>query len=337
MEMIDAGPLTTVQDMGRIGYAALGYPQNGACDTYSMKLANLFAGNGDSMETSAVLEFTMKGGAIRFTAAHVLALAGADMGPAVNGTSVSIYSPIAVNAGDVLTMGMARAGIRCYLAVRGGVCVPPVMGSRSTDIKCGLGGFKGRALKRGDVLNAGTDTEYMTLERFLTDMRGLDALAGESAPWFCTPSCCFRYRGMERSVVLRTVAGPQEEAFTRGGMDTFNGGVYQLTGQCDRMACRLKGPPVETRKGSDMISDGILAGSVQIASDGMPMVMMADHQTIGGYAKIGTVITADLPVLAQLRPGETVVFRFVPPEEGIRLCRKEQRKLQWLKERMCMR
>lgn len=336
MEIIEAGPLTTVQDMGRIGYAALGYPQNGACDKYSMKMANLFAGNGGSMETSAVLEFTMKGGAIRFTAAHVLALAGADMGPAVNGTPVSMYSPISVIAGDVLTMGMARAGLRCYLAVCGGICVPLVLGSHSTDIKCGLGGFRGRALKKGDVLETGTDTEFMSAVRFLPDM-GLDALAGEFAPWFCTPSSRFRYRGLKRSVILRTVAGPQEEAFTQRGMDTFSGGVYQLTQQCDRMACRLNGPPVEAREGSDVISDGILEGSVQIASDGMPMVMMADHQTIGGYAKIGTVITADIPALAQLRPGETVVFRFVSPEEGIVLYRKEQRKLQWLKERMCMR
>ncbi len=336
MEIIEPGLLTTVQDMGRTGCGALGYSTNGACDKYSMKLANLLVGNTDKMEQAAVLEFTMKGGVIRFTSSYVLALAGADMAPVMNGNPVPMYAPVPVKAGDILILGMALSGMRCYLAVRGGIGVPLIMGSRSTDLKCHLGGYGGRALKKGDVLEAGPEQGDAAGWDLLPGENGLRFLAGEDEPWFRIPSSHYSYRGMERRLVLRTVPGPQEEAFTPYGIETFTHSNYCLSHQCDRMACRLTGPAVETKGGSDMISDGIVEGSVQISSDGMPMIMMADHQTTGGYAKIGTVVSTDIPALAQLKPGDGVVFRFISVEEGIEACRKEYRKIQWLKERMCM-
>lgn len=334
MEIIEVGPLATVQDIGRTGYARLGYAENGACDKYSMKLANLLAGNSGAIDRAAVMEFTMKGGKIRFTSPQVLALAGADMKPELNGRPTSMYRPVLVKAGDVLSLGMAVCGLRCYMAVYGGIQVPLVMGSRSTNLRCGLGGFLGRALKPGDSLEScASEQEIQALRQRLSGREELWYVNREEQ-WLRQPSGRCRLRQGERITVLRTVAGPQEDAFTQAGIHAFEYSLYRLTPQCDRMACKLEGPPIETVNGSDMISDGIVEGSVQIASNGMPMVMMADHQTTGGYAKIGTVISTDIPALAQLRPGESVIFRFISLQESIEAYRRENRKLQWLKARL---
>lgn len=334
LEIMKTGILATVQDLGRRGFAAQGFRESGACDKYSMKVANLLAGNLDRPDQAAVLEFTMNGGAIRFTSPEILALAGADMAPALNGHPVPMYRPMLISPGDVLTLEPAGRGLRLYLAIYGGFRVPKIMGSRSTDLSCHIGGYGGRALKAKDVLESeASDREKEDLASRLRGWEDAWALSPEEE-WLRLPSNHYRYKEGERLVVLRTVAGPQEEAFTSRGMEDFVSGVYRLSEKCDRMACRLKGPRIETVQSSDILSDGIMEGSVQVASDGLPMVMLADHQTTGGYAKIGTVISTDVPALAQLRPGQQVVFEFVKPWEGIRAYRKEERKLAWLAHRL---
>ena len=166
----------------------------------------------------------------------------------------------------------------------------------------------------------------------MVDETDLKSLAGEHEPWFIKPTTPFRYSGEKRYVLLRTVPGPQTHAFTEEGRNTFIRNPYQLTADCDRMACRLNGPPVDMRKGADIISDGILEGSVQITSSGLPIVMLADHQTTGGYAKIATVISTDIPALAQLRPGEWATFQYVTAMEAVKIARKENKKLLELKK-----
>lgn len=332
MEIIRAGMLTTVQDMGRQGYASYGFQENGACDKYALQLGNLLAGNTSRQadpQQAAVLEFTMKGCWIRFSSQEVIALTGADMKPAINGVPAPMYCPVRTEPGDVLTMGMASEGLRGYLAVYGGIDVPVVMSSRSTNLKCGVGGYLGRALQPGDVLRSGASSR--DIRRFRYRIQGKEdsyaKAAGAGWPYFGNS----RIHG-QKEPVLRAVPGPQEEAFTGRGRETFVSSCYRVSVDSDRMACRLDGPEIETCHGSDMISDGIVEGSVQVASDGKPIVMMADHQTTGGYAKIGTVISADIPLLAQLRPGSNVWFRFVSPGEAVEAARKQARLLQEIRD-----
>lgn len=345
MEVITAGMLTTVQDMGRQGYASHGFQENGACDKYALQIANLLAGNQGESRQAAVLEFTMKGAALRFSSREIIALAGADMVPAINGRPVPGCCLLETRPGDVLTLGMAVRGLRCYLAVYGGIDVPLVMSSRSTSLKCGLGGYEGRALRVGDVLHSGACPREIRLrcrklegkaERWQQEAERVqqEYLPGNAAGRMTAGMACGHEPEPYDAKILRIVSGPQDEAFTARGMSTFATGRYRLTADSDRMACRLDGPVVETCHGSDIISDGIVEGSVQVAADGKPMVMMADHQTTGGYAKIGTVVSADIPRLAQLRPGETVLFRFVTVQEAVAAARESAGNLERLRKRL---
>lgn len=326
MEILEAGALTTVQDAGRRGYASHGFQENGACDRYNYQVANLLAGNfGQAVAEGvvvlpAVLEMTLRGAEIRFTSHEIIALAGADMKPQVNGIPVSMYCPLIMRPGDILKMGIATAGLRTYLAVYGGIDVPMVMGSRSTSLKCRLGGFEGRMLKKGDVLNSLSSPE--TTNELRERIEGMEADWSKTSERYPLPAGRTRTDGADQFPVLRAVAGPQEEAFTENGLQIFETAVFRLSTQCDRMACKLNGAAIETMHGSDIISDGIVAGSVQVASDGTPIVLMADHQTAGGYAKIATVIRADMPRLAQRRPGEKTAFQFVSPQEAVEAARK---------------
>lgn len=325
------GAFTSVQDKGRRGYLSQGFIESGALDKYSMAAANLFAGNLSEPEL-AVLEFTLKGGEIYFTSDEVIALAGADMKPLKNGVPVPMNCPVAMSRGDRLSLGMASKGLRTYLAVYGGLSVPEVLGSRSTDLKCRMGGLEGRILQKGDLLESGKSREEVERLAARVNQMNSSTLLGEYETWFTRPSNPFRYSRNKRYVLLRAVPGPQAEAFTEEGRNTFIRNHYQLTMNCDRMAYKLEGAPVEMKKGADIISDGITEGSVQITPSGLPMVMMADHQTTGGYAKIAAVIGSDVPALAQLRPGEWVTFQYVSVMEAVKIARKENKKLLELKK-----
>ena len=331
-EILRPGALSTIQDKGRRGFLNQGFQESGACDKYSMKLANLLAGNLEEPETAAVIEFTLKGGELRFTSDEIIALTGGDMKPTINGSPVPMFSPVLVGQGDILTMELAVSGLRAYMAVYGGIKVPSVMGSRSTNLKCRIGGLEGRQLLEGDYLESGSGTHRF--KKIVKRLRGnkKQAAAGEVEPWMRRSSTPYRFYGNEPIVLLRAVMGPQEDAFTALGLNTLVRSPFRLSSDCDRMACRLEGEPIEMKNGADIISDGIAEGSVQISSDRLPMVLMADHQTTGGYAKIATVISTDIPALAQLKPGEWVAFQYVTPGEAVAICRKETEKLDKLKE-----
>ncbi len=334
IEIMLPGPLSTVQDMGRKGFLSQGFQESGACDKYSMKLANILAGNLKEPEQAAVVEFTFHGGEFRFTSDEIIALAGSDMNPVLNGRPVPMFCPIPVKAGDLLKMRESAAGLRTYMALYGGISVPLVMGSRSTNLKCRIGGFHGRPLRAGDILESGKAPEQIKYLKERLNGKEDRCGAGEHELWLRLPSNHYRYCGSQRFVMLRAVPGPQEEAFTKNGLKTFIQTHYRLSRDCDRMACRLEGQPVEMKNGADIISDGIVEGSVQISASGLPMVMLADHQTTGGYAKIATVISTDIPAMAQLRPGDWVVFQYVTPKEAVAACRKEEKKLNMLKNRI---
>ncbi len=329
-EILRPGALSTVQDRGRRGFLSQGFQESGACDKYSMKLANLLAGNLEKPDTTAVIEFTLKGGELRFTSDEIIAFTGGDMKPSVNGSLVSMFSPVLVHKGDILTMELAVSGLRTYMAVYGGITVPSVMGSHSTNLKCRIGGLEGRALLEGDCLESGSDSRR--LKKIAKRLRGNKPAVEAIEPWLRRSSTPYRFYGNEPMVLLRAVIGPQEEAFTALGIHNLVRNPFRLSSDCDRMACRLEGEPIEMKNGADIISDGIAEGSVQISSNGLPMVLMADHQTTGGYAKIATVISTDIPALAQLKPGEWVSFQYVTPGESVAICRKEAEKLDKLRK-----
>ena len=296
IKVISPGVLTTVQDTGRFGYQAAGIPEAGAMDRASLRLANALLGN---PEDAAALELTIFGGTFEFDGEGTIALTGADMRPFLNGNRMSINTAVPVKAGDRLELGAASRGMRAYLAVSGGIDVPVVLGSRSTDLKSRLGGLEGRKLRAGDVLESGSRPQAAAE---LAEVQGtpcepvLQRLAKATDP-----------EGVTR---IRFLFGPQDAMFAEDAKKTFTDSIYTLSAACDRMGYRLEGSQVPSLSGTDILSEGICFGSIQVPANGQPIVMMADHQTTGGYAKIGTVLSADLPLLAQLGPGKKI--RFVP-------------------------
>lgn len=282
--VLHPGMLTTIQDQGRTGYQQFGVPVSGAVDPRSAAVANILAGN---EEGEAVLECTVMGPQLRFDEPAVIAISGADLGPTLDGVPMDNYRAVRVGAGQVLRFTGPTCGCRAFIAVAGGLDVAEVMGSRSTYMKAKIGGFKGRKLEKEDVLNLrapGAEPK---------------ALEGRSiAPEF-------RARA---EYTLRVVLGPQDDAFTAAGIETFLTGVYAVTAEFDRMGCRMEGPEIAHETSGDIISDGIAFGAIQVPSSGQPIVMLADRQTTGGYTKIANVISADFRVLGQLKSGDKVRF-----------------------------
>ena len=326
MNILFPGPLSAVQDMGRTGHAAQGYPECGACDKYALALGNLLCGN---PETAAAVEMTLAGATVQFDQDTVNALTGADCDATLDGQSIPLNVPVRVPAGATLETGMFAAGLRGYLCVQGGVDVAPVLGSRSTDQKCRIGGLEGRALRKGDRLPIGKPAPGYAFSRAA---RAAEVLADK--PWLLRPRTAHAWLGDQVIPLLRAVPGPQDDAFTPEGLRAFFSGLYAVTPDSNRMGVKLSGPVVATKNGSDILSDGIVEGSVQISANGQPILMLADHQTTGGYAKIATVLPCDLPVLAQTRPGASVAFRVVTPAGGMQALRLERSKWSYMKEQM---
>lgn len=325
--VLEPGPLTTVQDAGRIGYAAQGYRSCGAADRYAYRLGNALLGN---PETAAVLECTLCGAALRFEKEAVFALTGASSRATLNDVPVPYYAPLYAKAGSVLRMGAVTAGLRSYLAVGGGIATPPVLGSRATDVRCQIGGFAGRRLQKGDTLPTGACDAKALWQRITA--RQLNRPLMEKL--VCVGAHPVREQGAKCLPLLRAVPGPQQDAFSESAIRAFTRSIYTMTPDCDRMACKLAGAKIEAVRGVDILSDGIAAGSVQVSANGQPIVMLADHQTTGGYAKIATVISADLPALAQLRPGQEVCFGFVTPQQGVAAARRQAELLQRVAARL---
>lgn len=294
VEVIIPGILTTVQDLGRYGYQQSGMTCSGVMDQQAYKKANYLVGN---PETAAVLELTVYGGSYRFTQDAVFALTGADMGAEIEEQPVEMNRAVTAKQGDVLNLGMAVKGCRTYLAVSGGFLVPRVMGSYATNIRCEMGGFHGRKLKRGDVLEIGQSN--VSFSQIKNRKVSIPEYSDE--------------------VEVRVIPGPQEEMFTQKGLHTFYSGCYQVQEDSDRMGYRLDGSRIESKNGTDIVSDGITFGSIQVPASGKPIILMADHQTTGGYAKIGTVCRMDLSKVAQCKPGDRIHFKRIDVEKAQKL------------------
>ena len=287
------GALTTIQDEGRFGYQASGVSPAGPMDHKAYHLANILVGN---KMTAAGLEVTLTGPTLRFNKETVIAVTGADITPKLNGKDLPMYTAAHVSAGDVLSFGARKNGCRAYIAFAGGIDEPKVMGSCATDIKNSLGGYNGRALKCGD-------------EIALAD---IDIAKVNTAP--VVSSEIFKERYDENEIVLRVITGPQDDRFTRKGIRDFFNFPATVTEKSDRQGIRLECDPLELVTDANIISDGISLGAIQVANDGKPIILLADRQSVGGYAKIGNVIYEDIPKLAQVLPGCRIRFVQVSAE-----------------------
>lgn len=307
IEVINGGILTTVQDSGRYGYQEIGISVSGVCDDYSAKIANALVGN-DLDE--AVLEMTYFGPTLKFNEDMVIALTGADFRSKLNEETIEIEKSYKVKAGDILKCGAAKEGLRGYIAFGGEIDVPIVNNSKSTHIKTKMGGYEGRALKAKDEFN-------IIINKNATDGKVLPEE--------------FKLK-ISKFNILRVVLGPQEDYFTEKGIKTlFKSGGYQVTKEFDRMGIRLKGTEIEHKESADIISDGTALGSIQVPSNGEPIILFVDRQTTGGYTKIGTVITADLYKLANMKFLDKVLFEEVSIKKANELAVEYYEKFERLK------
>lgn len=300
LEVITPGLLTTVQDRGRHGYQAFGMPVAGAMDEYALRIANILVGNPAG---AAALEITLLGPQLKVLSPTKLALTGADLGAEINGQEFPRWQTVAVKSGDEITFTAAKSGCRAYLAVAGGINVPEVMGSRSTYLRGKIGGLDGRALQAGDYLPAGSPTKNVP--------------TGTELPPALQPA-------YPNQITLRVILGPQDDHFTTAGRDIFLNSEYTVTTEADRMGYRLEGPKIEHAAGADIISDGIPLGAVQVPGHGLPIIMLADRQTTGGYPKIATVCSVDIMCMGQAKPGDKIRFETISRHESIQLLKEQE-------------
>jgi biotin-dependent carboxylase-like uncharacterized protein len=285
------GLFTTVQDEGRYGYQQFGVTPSGAMDKRAMHIANILVGNPMG---EGVLEMTFMGPSLQFENDNIIAITGADMHPTVNGAAVPMYQAVLIHKGEELKFQFASNGSRGYIAFAGGLDIPLVMGSKSTLVSKGLGGLEGRILKQGDRIG------------FTAPKRDLPHMNNRSVAKPVYPT---------KEIVLRVLRGPQDDCFSKEEISRFFWYGFKITNEFDRMGCRLeREEPVRHLQDGNIISDGIACGSIQVPTNGQPIIMLADRQTVGGYTKIGTVITTDLPKLAQAKPGMHVRFQEVSVE-----------------------
>lgn len=298
--VLKPGLLTTVQDVGRFGYQKEGLVVSGALDAVALRTANLLVGN---PETAAGFELTLRGPVLRMETDALLALAGADLAASIDGQLVPLGRPVAVRAGTVLAFGKPTASGRAWLAVAGGVAVPPVLGSRATYLRAVLGGLAGRALRVGDELPTG---EWPAAAHRLFGLLRPAAGAGwAAARWHAAQEPLAR---VGAPLVVRALPGPEYEQFSLASQRAFWAEPFTVTTAADRMGARLSGPPLERPVAPELLSSAVTFGTVQVPAGGQPIVLLADSQTTGGYPRLAQVITADLGRLAQALPGAQLQF-----------------------------
>lgn len=305
------GLLTTVQDAGRFGYGQFGVTPSGPMDTESFQIANLLVGNSPG---ESALEATILGPSFHVTEDTIMAITGADMAPAMNGKPVAMNRAILVPTGSEVKLQVAKDGSRTYIAFSGGLDTAPVMGSRATSLQCHIGGLEGRKLEKGDTLP-------------LRPVSGV--------PENLSHRSISHHIRRKKENTIRVILGPQEDSFTKEGLAAFLGTPYTVSKEFDRMGCRMEGEPIGHKTDGNIISDGIVNGAIQVPTTGQPIIMLAERQATGGYTKIATVITVDLPVVGQCLPGDILRFQAVSIDEAHRLLKEQASRLEERKLALC--
>jgi biotin-dependent carboxylase-like uncharacterized protein len=308
-EVLSPGIMSTVQDLGRFGCARYGVAASGALDGFAVRVGNLLVGND---ENAAVVETTLMGLRIKVLRDTVVAVTGGDLQARTGGEILPGWRSHLVREGETIAFSGPLSGFRSYLAVAGGIHVAPVMGSRSTNLASGFGGFEGRPLRKGDIL---------AVEPVKDVVRCADrGFMPEAVPAYASP-----WR-------LRVVWGPQDDHFSEAGKQTFVTAPFTVSPDSDRTGIRLKGAVIARKPGMEesIISEGILSGAIQVPGDGQPIIILGETAS-GGYRKIATVISADLPLLGQITPGDEVAFESVSMHEAVQALRKMEDKIDALK------
>lgn len=309
-EVLSPGIMSTVQDLGRFGCARYGVAASGALDGFAVRVGNLLVGND---ENAAAVETTLMGLRVKVLRDTLVAVTGGDLQPRTSSGPLPTWRSHLVKEGEVLVFAGPASGLRAYLAAAGGIQVAPVLGSRSTNLASGFGGFGGRALRQRDIL---------AVESVQDPLRhGGRAFPPEAVPVYASP-----WR-------LRVVWGPQDDHFSEEGRQAFVTAAFTVSPDSDRTGIRLKGPLVGRKPGlgESIISEGILSGAIQVPGDGQPIIILGETAS-GGYRKIATVISADLPLLGQVTPGDEVCFEAVSMDAAVQALREMERKIETFKQ-----
>jgi antagonist of KipI len=299
--VFNPGGISLIQDAGRAGFQRYGVSVSGVMDPEALLIGNHLLGNEPG---AAAIEVTFGGSEFRFEAELVAVVTGGNLQPSLDGTPLDNWETFVASAGSVLRFGVPVEGLRAYLCIEGGFDVPPVLGSRSTHVASRIGGLNGGPLSAGDSLSVGPSSSH--------------ALPSSALPAELRHSTT-------GEITIRVVRGPQYSSFTDSGVGTFLSSNYTVSDKSDRQGLRLEGPVIEASGGKyDILSDAVVFGSVQVPGDGKPIVLMADRQTTGGYTKIATVASVDLPLLAQVTPGTMLKFVEISVTEAQSLMRQRR-------------
>ncbi len=304
LKVLAPGLHTTVQDLGRVGYQDIGVPVSGALDGFGLRLANALVGN---RYGAAALEILFSGPTFEIVADRVrVALVGADAGLRLNGDEKRVVvagQSVTLERGAVLQILVGRQSACSYLAVEGGLAVPLVLGSASTYVRAAIGGLDGRALQQNDLVPLAL---ACAVERAEVRVPMPLPATGQQP--------------------IRVILGPQQEYFKEEAIEALLDAEFRISKDADRMGMRLDGPALRLCRGWDIVSDAIATGSIQVPGSGQPILLLADHQTTGGYPKIATVISVDLPVVGRRRPGDSLRFIAVEVDAAEQICREEERR-----------
>jgi antagonist of KipI len=304
-----AGFLTSVQDLGRTGFRQFGVSTSGALDLFALRVANLLVGND---EGAAGLEITLGGLQLRFEDERIVAWCGGEFGVQIGSRALPAGHVAHLQRGDELKFARAQIGCRCWLAISGGIDLPVVLGSRSTDLRANFGGLEGRALRNEDVI---------PLSKWPGSPTPATAISSWSAPHdWVSPA--------RRGPILRFIRGIDWERFNASTLQRFTSEAFMVSPDSDRMGVRLDGPELKRKDKTDLISEAVAPGTIQVPPSGKPILLLGDCQTIGGYPKMAHVITADLGVAAQLRAGNAVRFSEVSLQDAHRLLMERERDLE---------
>lgn len=323
MKILRPGLLTSLQDLGRFGYQKYGVIASGGMDPFALRLANLLVGN---EENEAVLEITLMGPTLLVEQDMLLALTGGDTPARIGDAWLPLWRPVFVKKGSVITFGGSRSGCRTYMAVAGGYAVPRVLGSKSTYLRAKIGGYQGRSLAADDVLAIGepSDTCKPLVKQLMERARD----STHAATQWGIGAELLRFYG-ERSI--RVVQGRHFSLFTEESQRDFFEQSFVITPQSDRMGYRLTGPVLRLSRQEEVLSEAISPGTIQVPSEGNPILLMADRQTTGGYPRIAQVASVDIPVVAQCKPGDRIRFREISLAEAEELYLAREQEIQDLK------
>ncbi|MDZ4522687.1 biotin-dependent carboxyltransferase family protein [Bacillus cereus group sp. BceL300] len=326
VEVLHAGMFTTVQDLGRSYYQQFGVPVGGAMDKNALRLINMLVGN---EENEAGLEMTILGPKLLIKKTTLLAIGGVDMEPLLNGERIPLWRPILAEEGSMLCFGKVKSGCRAYVTFAGGIHIERTMGSKSTYIRAAIGGIEGRMLKKGDCFQIGTYSEMAN--RFIQDLQKDERI---KTKWVISNSVLPKYKKHPK---LRVITDFEYDQFTEESRKVFFTKEYKVSNYADRMGYRVEGEVLNRIEEKEILSSPVTFGTIQVPNGGQPIILMADRQTTGGYPRMGNIISVDLPLLAQIKPGDYVSFEKITLEEAEQLYIEQEVNMNLLKKFIALR